>query len=126
MDSEEVTTPAKKGGFRRWLLKAVIVVAALLIAFVISIPYLITHVPIPELEFDLSPYIKGKLAEAIDHKSATVNLDIRRAKPEGYRVRASGHLLDWTYSATAHVRVGFVKAEGENSLTVTWDIPPAD
>ena len=118
MDAEDEKAPAKKGRFWRWLLKTTIVVMVLLVAFVLSIPYLITHVPIPGLEFDLSPYLKGKLAEAIDHKSATVNLEIRRAKPEGYRVRATGQILDWPYSATAHVRVGFAKAEGDISLSL--------
>ena len=118
MNDEKEKTPAKKGGFWRWMLKATIVAALLFVAFILSIPYLVTHVPIPELEFDLSPCLKGKLAEAIDRKSATVNLEVRRGKPEGYRVRATGQLLDWSYSATAHVRVGFVKAEGDLSLAL--------
>lgn len=118
MDEKEEMAPARKGGFRRWLLKTTVVVAVLLVAFVLSLPSLVTSVPLPELEFDLSPYIKENLANAIENKSATAVLEIKRGKPDGYRVHATGRLLDWTYSATAHVRTGFLKAEGDLSLAL--------
>ena len=49
----------------RWLLWAAIVVIAAIVVFVLSIPFLLTHIPIPPLEFDLSPYLKGKTAELV-------------------------------------------------------------
>lgn len=102
----------------RWLLTAAVVLLLALAAFVLSVPYLLTHVPIPELEFDLSPRIKGKLAELVESKKATVDLDIRRGKPDGFRVRAKGRLLDWRYTATANVRFGFIRADGDLRLSL--------
>jgi hypothetical protein len=103
----------------RWLLWAAIVVIVAIVVFVLSIPFLLTHIPIPPLEFDLSPYLKGKAAELVTCKKATASIEIRRDNPEGFRIHANGKLLDWPYSASAHIRFGFIRADG--SLTLMLD-----
>ena len=119
---EETNKEAKTVGWKRrilrWLLMAAVLFVVAIAAFVLSIPYLLTHVPIPELEFDLSPHVKGRLAEIARSKTATVDLDIKRGKPDGFRVRAKGMLLDWPYTATANVRFGFVRADGDLTLSI--------
>ena len=119
---EETNKEAKTVGWKRrilrWLLMAAVLSVVAIAAFVLSIPYLLTHVPIPELEFDLSPHVKGRLAEIARSKTATVDLDIKRGKPDGFRVRAKGMLLDWPYTATANVRFGFVRADGDLTLSI--------
>ena len=99
-------------------MKATLALAILLVVFILSIPFLLTHVPIPTLEFDLAPVLGEKTAALVERKKATVDLDIRRGKPDGFRIRADGRLLDWTYHATANVRFGFVHAKGDLSLTL--------
>ena len=119
---EETKEERKSAGWKRrilrWLLMAAVLSVVAIAAFVLSIPYLLTHVPIPELEFDLSPHVKGRLAEIARSKSATADLDIKRGKPDGFRVRAKGMLLDWPYTATANVRFGFVRADGDLTLSI--------
>ena len=105
----------------KWRRRLLIAAAAVVLAaatFVLSIPFLLTHIPIPALEFDLSPYLKGKAAELVSSKKATADIVIRRGRPDGFRIRARGTLLDWPYSASAHVRFGFIRAEGDLALTL--------
>ena len=111
-------TGRKTHKWRRRLLIAAVAVVFAAAAFVLSIPFLLTHVPIPVLELDASPYLKGKAAELVSSKKATADIDIMRGKPDGFRIRASGTLLDWPYSASAHVRFGFIRAEGDLALTL--------
>ena len=68
-EKKSVKSVSWKRRILRWLLTAAVVLLLALAAFVLSIPYLLTHVPIPELEFDLSPRIKGKLAELTNPKA---------------------------------------------------------
>ena len=111
-------TGRKTHKWRRRLLIAAVAVVFAAAAFVLSIPFLLTHVPIPVLELDASQYLKGKAAELVSSKKATADIDIMRGKPDGFRIRASGTLLDWPYSASAHVRFGFIRAEGDLALTL--------
>ena len=111
-------TGRKTHKWRRRLLIAAVAVVFAAAAFVLSIPFLLTHVPIPVLELDASQYLKGKAAELVSSKKATADIDIMRGKPNGFRIRASGTLLDWPYSASAHVRFGFIRAEGDLALTL--------
>ena len=115
MEKEDEKKPRSR---LRWLLKAVLALAILLVVFVLSIPFLLTHIPIPTLEFDLEPVLGEKTAALFERKKVTVDLDIRRGKPDGFRIRADGHLLDWSYHATANARFGFIRAKGDFSLTL--------
>ena len=100
----------------RWLLWTAIVGTVAIVVFVLSIPFLLTHIPIPTLEFDLSPYLKGKATEFVTCKKATANVKIKRDRTDGFRIQAKGKLLDWPYSASAHVRFGFIRADGNLAL----------
>ena len=51
-------TAKKPRRLRRWLLWTAIVAIVAIVVFALSIPFLLTHIPIPPLEFDLSPYLK--------------------------------------------------------------------
>ncbi len=109
MDDATETKTEKKSIWRR-LLKAVLLLAlsavVLLVALVLSIPFIITHVPLPELVFDVSPYLTEKTAALVENKKATAELDIKNDKIEGFRVKITGKILDWPYSAKAYVRYG--------------------
>lgn len=102
----------------RLLLFSTLTLVVALMAFVVSIPYILTRVSIPELEFDLSPYLTGKAGELVERKSATAVVKVNRGDPDGFRIRATGRLLDWPYTATANIRVGFVRAEGNFTLSI--------
>ncbi len=112
----------RKVSIWRRLLKAALVLSlafiVLLAALVLSLPYLVTRVPMPVLEFDLSPYLKGKSAELVKSKTATAEITISRGKGEGYRIRAKGQILDWNYTASMNVRLGFVRATGSLSASL--------
>ena len=109
-------TAKKPRRLRRWLIWTAIVATAVIVVFVLSIPFLLTHIPIPSLEFDLSPYLKGKAAELVTCKKATANVKISRDKTGGFRINAKGMLLDWPYSILAHIRFGFIHADGNLAL----------
>ena len=102
----------------RWLLWTGISIVALIAVFILSIPFLLTHIPIPPLDFDVSPYLKGKAAEIVTCKRVTANVAIQRGKPDGFRIRAKGKILDWPYSASAHVRFGFIRTDGDVTLSL--------
>ncbi len=112
-------TAKKPRRLRRWLLWTTAVIVVATVALALSLPFLLTHIPIPTLEFDLSPYIKGKTAELVASRKATANVRIERDSAEGFRIHAKGMLLDWPYSASAHIRFGFVRADG--SLVLMLD-----
>ena len=111
-------TAKKPGRLRRWLIWTSIVATVAIVVFVLSIPFLLTHIPIPPLEFDLSPHLKGKAAELVTCKKATANVKIERDRAEGFRIHAKGKLLDRPYSASANVRFGFIRADGKLTLTL--------
>lgn len=115
MNGTEKTETHKGKSFARRLLRAAValllVSAGLLAALVLSLPFMITHVPIPGLEFDLSPYLTEKTSALVMNKKATAELDIKRDKIDGFRIKATGRLLDWPYSAKAFVRCGFIRRD---------------
>jgi hypothetical protein len=80
-------TGRKTHKWRRRLLIAAVAVVLAAAAFVLSIPFLLTHVPIPVLEFDASPYLKGKAAEVVSSKKATADIDIMREKRYAAKIR---------------------------------------
>ena len=117
----------KPGRLRRWLIWTGVAVVLMPVLFMLSIPFILTHVPLPELEFDLSPYITGKAATLVQSRTATAKLDVKKDKVDGFRVKAVGKLLDWPYSAKAFVRCGFIRRDasvgpwGDGRLTLSLD-----
>ena len=105
-------------GRRRWLLKAALALALFLAAVVLFLPVVITRVPIPTLELDLAPYLPESAARLFDHKKIVLDFDIRRGRPDGFRIRADGRILDWPCRAKANVRFGFIRAQGDLALTL--------
>ena len=115
MDETDETKAPKRKSFARRLLRAAVAVlfvsAVLLVVLALSLPFIITHVPIPELEFDISPYLTEKTSSLVKDRKATAELDIKGDKIDGFRIKAKGKLLDWPYSARAFVRFGFIRRD---------------
>ncbi len=121
MEEEKISIDKPMARSRRrlwWLPRAAIVCVAALVLLVLSMPFIITIVPIPEIEFNLSSLLKGKLAEIAKSKTASIGLYIRRGDSSGFRIRAKGHLLDWPYTAIANVHFGLVRMDGNASLAL--------
>ena len=95
---------------------AALAIVLLAVSAVVAFPYILPHIPIPPLEFDLSPHLKGKAAQLFASKKATADVTIRRGRPDGWNVRAEGRLLDWSYVATAKVRFEWFQAKGRLSV----------
>ena len=114
-----VTPAAKPRRTARWILLALLSLFAALALLVAAAPFLLPLVPLPELEFDLSPHIKGKLAEITSSKSATAKLDVSRGRNGRLRIAADGKILDWPYTASADVRFGFLRVDADASFSLT-------
>ena len=93
------------------LLIAAACLATFVAAFLLSVPFIVTHIPIPDLEFDVSQYLEGVGPDLVSNKTVTAMLNVHRGNPDGFRIRAKGRLLDWPYSLRAQVRFGFVRAQ---------------
>ena len=117
-ETEEKKKPRRR---RRWLKVIAVAVAAfavLLVVLALLTPFILTHIPYPSLEFDLAPQLGEKAASLVSNKTVTAKFDVQRIKPEGFRVRAEGRLLDWPYTLAANVHFGFVRAKGDLSLSL--------
>jgi len=110
--------PGKKKRIAVRLLVAAACVAIFFAVLLLSVPFIVTHVPLPDLEFDLSPYLSGAASGIATEKKATASLDIVRGDPNGFLVRANGRILDWPYSAKAYVRFSWWRADGDASLSL--------
>lgn len=100
-----------------------VVLAVVLAALILSLPYLVTLVPLPMIELDLTPHLGKKVASIVPSKKVTVSLDVRRGAGGGYRIHADGQILGWPYHASGHVRFGFWRAKGDVALSLdrtTW------
>ena len=105
--------PGRKRRVLRWLLVASGVAVALLVVFILSIPFIVTHIPLPDLDLDVSPYLEGDTAKLFDSRRITAEFDVKRGNPDGFRVRARGRLLDWPFRASSNVGFGFDGAKGD-------------
>ena len=106
----------KTGKTGRRLLKAAAACVVALAILAVSLPFLLPCIPIPTLEFDVSPYLTEKTAKLFDCHKATAKLKVRHGDAGGYTISADGQLLDWPFSATANVHFGFIRAKGDLSL----------
>ena len=117
-ETQEDGAPRKRRRIAKWLLIAAACVVVLFAVLLLSVPFIVTHVPIPDLAFDMSEALADMPDGLVTNKKVTASVSIVRGVPDGFRVRAKGMLLDWPYSARAHVRFGFVRADGEAVLTL--------
>lgn len=109
-------------GKKRRMVVRLLVVAACVAAFfavlLLSLPFVVAHVPLPDLEFDLAPYLEGAASGIAAEKKATARLEIVRGDPDGFLVRANGRILGWPYSAKAYVRFSWWRADGDASISL--------
>ena len=108
----------EKGRWGRRLLMAAAVILLVIATLLLAIPVVAPHVPLPMLNVDVSRWLKGKSTTLIDTQRVTARLKIRRGDRGGFRIRADGRLLDWPFSATANVRFGFIRAQGDVSAEI--------
>lgn len=85
------------------------------VAIVLALPWIIPHVPLPEIDFDASPFLKGSASGLVDSRRVKARLEVRRGERGGFHVRAAGRLLDWPFKAAANVRFGFIRVYGDVS-----------
>jgi len=117
-ESQETDAPRKRRRLAVRLLVAAACAVVFLAVLLLSVPFIVTHIPLPELVFDMSEALADVPASMVTNKNVTATVTITRDVPDGFRVRARGMLLDWHYSARAHIRFGFVRADGEAVLTL--------
>ena len=116
--SQESGAPRKRRRLAVRLLVATACVVLFFALLLLSVPFIVTHIPLPELVFDMSEALADVPASMVTNKNVTATVTITRGVPDGFRVRARGMLLDWPYSARAYIRFGFVRADGEAVLTL--------
>ena len=115
MSMETTSTGNGKG---KWARRLIITVAAILLVVIVlalSVPLVVLFAPLPEIDFDASPYLKGKAAQLVQSHRVKARLDVSRGEEGGFRIRAEGLLLDWPFTATAKVGFGLVRAHGSFS-----------
>ena len=111
-------TTRTKSGKGKWARRLIITVAALLLVVLVlalSVPLIVLYAPLPEIDFDASPYLKGKAAQLVQSHRIKARLDVTRGENGGFRIRAEGRMLDWPFTATAKVGFGLVRAHGSFS-----------
>ena len=91
----------------RHVLTAVGLTVALLAAFVLLLPSLLTSIHYPELTFDLSEQLKDTPEGLFPDPHVRVRLSLRRGTNCDYKIRANGKLLGWPFSANASVDLDF-------------------
>ena len=102
---------------RRTLI-ALAVTVSVCIVFWLSLPFIVTHIPIPEISYDLTPHLGEKARTLVDGTNVTAYVEVMRGRPDGFRITASGRLLDWSYRAAANVRFSFIGAKGDASFSI--------
>ncbi|MBR2837258.1 MAG: YdbH domain-containing protein [Kiritimatiellae bacterium] len=102
---------------RRFAVAAFAAVAGIAV-LVVAVPFVVTLVPLPEVVFDASPWLKGKAASLVASSNVTARLSVSRGDGGGFLVCAKGMLLDWPFTARANVRFGFLRASGDLALSL--------
>ena len=97
---------------------AVAVLAFALAALVLAVPLALLYAPLPKIDFDASPYLKGAASKLVTNKKVTAKLNVRHGDGVGLRIEATGRLLDWPFSAMARVKFGFIRADGDFELAL--------
>ncbi|MBQ3344590.1 MAG: YdbH domain-containing protein [Kiritimatiellae bacterium] len=119
MSMETTSTGNREGKWAKRLIITVVTLLLVVIVLVLSVPLIIPYVPLPEIDFDASPYLKGKAAQLVQNHRVKAHLDVSRGENGGFRIRAEGLMLDWPFTATAKVGFGLVRAHGSFSAKLT-------
>lgn len=108
----------KRGGCARALF--IMAAAALLSigAATLAVCRYAERASIPEISFDVSPYLTDDAARLVENKRISAKLSIKRSVREDFMLSATGTLLDWPYSASAHISLGFFRAKGDFSAAL--------
>ena len=115
----EEASEKKRGRWGRRLLIAAAVLLFACAALVLAIPIMILYLPLPTIKIDASKYLKGKSATLVNNHQVAAKITISRGDRGGFRVCAAGQMLDWPFSATANVRFGFIRAQGDVSAELS-------
>ena len=110
--------PKKSRKLRCCLQVAAVAALLVILPIVIFTPFLIDRIPVPAIEFDMSPYLDGTAAELVSNKCATAHVELRHGSPDGRLVLANGTILGWSYIASSHVHFGFFRADGEAEMSI--------
>lgn len=109
----------KKRGLWRWLFAAVAALALALAASVLAVPLALLYAPLPELDFDASPYLGESASKLFADKRVTARMKVRRDNGVGLRMDAAGSILGWPFTARVGVKFGFIRADGKFALSLT-------
>ena len=88
-----------------WILAGALV--ASVVALVLLVPVIVVSIRYPTLTVDLAPYLKDAPDGLVSNKTVSVNLDISRGTEGRYVVHATGHVLDWPFTAWVNVLPSF-------------------
>ena len=98
----------ERKGFRWRVLWLGAGAAVLLLAALLALaPTILVSIDYPVLTFDLSRFLNEKTSSLVTNRTATVGFSVRRGYAGGYSVRVRGVLLDWPFSAQAHILPSF-------------------
>ena len=100
---ETTGTGNGKGKWARRLIITAAVLLLVVIALALSVPLIVLYAPLPEIDFDASPYLKGKAAQLVQSRRIKARLDVSRGEGGSFCIRAEGLMLDWPFTATAKV-----------------------
>ena len=92
---------------RRWPWVLAGALVASVVALVLLVPVIVVSIRYPTLTVDLAPYLKDAPDGLVSNKTVSVNLDISRGAEGRYVVHATGHVLDWPFTAWVNVLPSF-------------------
>lgn len=92
---------------RRWPWIVAGALATLVVALILLAPAIIVSLSYPTLSFDLAPYLKDTPDGLVSNKTVSVDLDVSRGTEGRYVIHATGHVLDWPFTAWVNVLPSF-------------------
>lgn len=92
---------------RRWPWIVAGALVASVAALVLLTPAIIVSIRYPTLTVDLAPYLKDAPEGLVSNKTVSVDLDVSRGSEGRYVVHATGHVLDWPFTAWVNVLPSF-------------------
>ena len=107
---------------RRWPWIVLGALVASVVVLILLIPTIVVSINYPSLSFDLTPKLKGLPDGLVSNKTVTVNYAISRGTEGRYVIHATGHVLDWPFTAWVNILPSFrfvgVDVTGDASIRV--------